>query len=60
MLRFLKLALLLLPALAISGDDPLQTTPERAPFIHESDMGPTFTVGPAATAGHGDRAGCGC
>jgi hypothetical protein len=60
MLRFLSLALLLLPALAIAGDNPPQTTPEQATFIHEGDMAPTFTVGPAATAGHGDRAGCAC
>ena len=44
MIRFLLLVLLLIPALAIAGDEPPQTTPEQATLIHEGDEAPTFVI----------------
>ena len=43
MYRFLIL-LLLVPSIAVAGDEPPQTTPEQATLIHEGDLAPTFTV----------------
>jgi peroxiredoxin len=43
MFRFLIL-LLLVPSLALAGDEPPQTTPEQATLIHVGDVAPTFEV----------------
>lgn len=43
MTRFLTLALLLVPVLALAGDAP-QTTPEQATLIHVGDDAPTFAL----------------
>ena len=43
MVRFLIL-LLVLPAIAIAGDEPPQTTPEQATLIHVGDAAPNFAL----------------
>jgi peroxiredoxin len=36
--------LLLVPAFALAGDEPPQTTPEEATLVHVGDVAPSFTV----------------
>ena len=40
----LLILLLLVPSLALAGDEPPSTTPEQATLIHVGDEAPTFTV----------------
>ena len=44
MIQFMLLALLLVPTVAVAGDEPPQTTPEQATLVHVGDKAPTFVV----------------